>query len=50
MLNFLNVFPAFSSLSKGETVTTEVLSNICAAPNCQPEDIMEYVPASNSEK
>lgn len=39
--------PTLAKLSKGETVTTEVLSNICEALNCQPEDIMEYVPATN---
>lgn len=42
--------PTLAKLSKGETVTTEVLSNICEALNCQPEDIMEYVPAAISEK
>lgn len=39
--------PTLAKLSKGETVTTEVLSNICKALNCQPGDIMEYVPESN---
>lgn len=39
--------PTLAKLSKGETVTTEVLSNICEALNCQPGDIMEYVPAAN---
>lgn len=42
--------PTLAKLSKGETVTTEVLSNICEALNCQPEDIMEYVPAASSEE
>lgn len=42
--------PTLAKLSKGETVTTEVLSNICEALNCQPEDIMEYVPANSSEE
>ena len=36
--------PTLAKLSKGETVTTEILSNICEALNCQPGDIMEYVP------
>lgn len=36
--------PTLAKLSKGETVTTEVLSNICEALNCQPGDIMEYIP------
>lgn len=40
--------PTLAKLSKGETVTTEVLSNICEYLNCQPEDIMEYVPSTNS--
>ena len=34
--------PTLAKLSKGETVTTEILSNICEALNCQPGDIMEY--------
>lgn len=40
--------PTLAKLSKGETVTTEVLSNICEALNCQPGDIMEYVPSQPS--
>ena len=36
--------PTLAKLSKGETVTTEVLCNICEALSCQPGDIMEYVP------
>lgn len=36
--------PTLAKLSKGETVTTEVLSNICEALHCQPGDIMEYIP------
>lgn len=40
--------PTLAKLSKGETVTTEVLSNICEALNCQPGDIMEYVPATEN--
>ena len=35
--------PTLAKLSKGETVTTEILSNICKALNCQPGDIMEYI-------
>ena len=33
-----------TKLSKGKTITTEVISNICDFLNCQPGDIMEYVP------
>lgn len=36
--------PTLAKLSKGKTVTTEVISNICDFLNCQPGDIMEYVP------
>lgn len=31
-----------AKLSKGETITTEVVSRICAALDVQPGDIMEY--------
>lgn len=34
--------PTLAKLSKGETVTTEVVAKICKALNCQPGDIMEY--------
>ena len=34
--------PTLAKLSKGETVTTEVISKLCQALNCQPGDIMEY--------
>ena len=33
-----------SKMSKGENVTVETLSKICAALNCGVEDIMEFVP------
>ena len=36
--------PTLAKLSKGETVTTEILCNICEALNCQPGEIMEYEP------
>lgn len=35
--------PTLAKLSKGETVTTEVLEKICNALNCQPADIMEII-------
>ncbi len=34
--------PTLAKLSKGETVTTETISKICKALDCQPGDIMEY--------
>jgi DNA-binding Xre family transcriptional regulator len=36
--------PTLAKLSKGETVTTEVVSKICGFLDCQPGDIMEYQP------
>lgn len=36
--------PTLAKLSKGESVTTEVIERICAALECQPGDLMEYVP------
>lgn len=35
--------PTLAKLSKGDTVTTEVLEKICNALGCQPADIMEIV-------
>lgn len=34
--------PTLAKLSKGETVTTEVIEKICIALNVQPGDIMEF--------
>lgn len=36
--------PTLAKLSKGESVTTTVLCQICEFLKCQPSDIMEYVP------
>lgn len=36
--------PTLAKLSKGDSVTTDIINRICAALNCQPADIMEYVP------
>lgn len=41
--------PTLAKLSKGETVTTEVISNICSFLECQPGDIMEYQPEENTK-
>ena len=35
-----------AKLSKGETVTTEIIDRICAALDVQPGDIMEYLDES----
>lgn len=39
--------PTLAKLSKGESVTTDVLCKICDFLQCQPSDIMEYVPDEN---
>lgn len=39
------ISPAFvTKMGKGGHVTTEILSRICTALNCQVKDIMEIVP------
>ncbi len=35
--------PTLAKLSKGETVTTEIIDRLCKSLNAQPEDLMEYV-------
>lgn len=35
--------PTLAKLSKGETITTEVIVKLCKALDCQPGDIMEYI-------
>lgn len=35
--------PTLAKLSKGESVTTDILCKICEYLDCQPSDIMEYV-------
>lgn len=36
--------PTLAKLSRGDNMTTDVISKICAALSCQPGDIMEWVP------
>lgn len=31
-------------LREGKVVTTDTIERLCAALNCQPGDIMEYIP------
>ena len=38
-----------AKLGKGESVTTDILCKICAFLNCQPGDIMEYIPEQKPE-
>lgn len=35
--------PTLAKLSKGASVTTDVLCKICEYLDCQPSDIMEYM-------
>lgn len=35
---------ALQSLREGKSVTIDTMAALCAALNCQPGDIMEYVP------
>lgn len=39
-----------AKLGKGENVTTEVLTKICTALDCDLSDIMELVPDDGAEK
>ena len=41
--------PTLAKLTKGEVVTTEIIEKICHALNCQPGDIMEYLPDAEGE-
>ena len=36
--------PTLAKLSKGETVTTEVIDKLCSSLGVQPGEIMEFVP------
>lgn len=36
--------PTLAKLSSGKSVTTDILCKICGFLDCQPGDIMEYVP------
>ncbi len=39
-----------SKLTKGKAVTTDIVDRICTALNCQPGDIMEWVPEVKEEE
>jgi DNA-binding Xre family transcriptional regulator len=42
MLEFISS-PTLARIGKGESINSEIISRICAALDCQPGDIMEYV-------
>ncbi len=39
-----------TKMSKGESVSTDILVKICEAFDCKIEDIMEIIPSSSQEK
>lgn len=43
MLSFISTV-TLAKLGKNQNVTTEIIGRICTFLNCQPCDIMEYVP------
>lgn len=40
--------PTMAKLSKNEVVSLEVINKICKSLNCQPGDILEYIPNDDS--
>ncbi len=36
--------PTMAKLARNEIVQTDIISRICKALDCQPGDIMEYIP------
>lgn len=36
-------WPTMAKLSKGQSINSDIQDRICAALDCQPGDIMEYV-------
>jgi DNA-binding Xre family transcriptional regulator len=49
LLSIANISsPTLAKLTKGETVTTEVIERICSALKVQPGDIMEHLPDENT--
>lgn len=38
-----------AKLSKNEYVSLEVIDRLCAALNCQPGDLLEYIPAQQDD-
>ena len=40
--------PTLAKLTKGETVQTDIIERICSALDCQPGDIMEFIPTQEN--
>lgn len=43
-------WPTMAKLSKGQSINSDILDRICAALDCQPGDIMEYVREERTER
>ena len=41
--------PTLAKLSKNQTVDGKVLERICAALECQPGDVIEYIPEKEGQ-
>ncbi len=42
--------PTMAKLSNNLIVQTDIINRICKALDCQPNDIMEYIPDNDTEK
>jgi DNA-binding Xre family transcriptional regulator len=49
MLKFISS-PTLARIGKGESINSEIIDRICAALNCQPGDIMEYLPDADARQ
>lgn len=50
LLNLVGISsPTLAKLSKGESITTDIICRICAALDVQPGDIMEYIPQNKQQ-
>ena len=38
-----------SKMNNGEPISTEAIEKLCSLLNCQPGDIMEYIPDDNTD-
>lgn len=46
----INVSSAtMAKISKGESISLKVVASICRVLECQPGDIMEYIPEEDNE-
>jgi len=51
LVRIANLSPnTVAKLSKNQYIDVRTLERICAALNCQPGDVIEYVPESKEDK